>query len=131
MKHPLNFFLSILLFAAPAGCKPIPDNPLTGKWLMHQVIQDGEDVTGEHDPYHERYLILREDSTFESGGRPFGMNSGRYVYDPSDQSLFLDSDAGEEDDSSWKVEVRNDTMHWQGLGSEWARAFELIQVREN
>ena len=129
MTHPLRILISLLVFAALAGCKPIPDNPLEGKWSMYQVIQDGKDVTGEHDPYHERYLILREDSTFESGGRPFGMNTGRYVYDPAEYTLFLDSDAGEEDDSRWKVEVRNDTMHWWGLGSEWAEGFELIQVK--
>jgi len=126
MKIPGILLLTVFL----AGCKANSENGITGTWLMHEVFQDGEDVTSEHDPYDERFMIFREDSTFESGGRPFGRNTGRYVYDSADKTLFLDSDAGTEDDSQWKVRIQGDTMHWQGYGSEWAEAFELIQVRE-
>jgi hypothetical protein len=123
--------ISILLFTALlAGCNSGTENEILGTWLMQEVIQDGEDVTSEHDPYDERFMIFREDSTFESGGRPYGSNTGRYVYNSADNTLFLDSDAGPEDDSQWKVSIQADTMHWQGYGSEWAEAFELIQVRE-
>lgn len=96
---------------------------------MHQVIMSGADVTEEHDPYHERHLILNEDLSFESGGRPWGKNSGTYTYQAADGSLFLDSDVGPEDDSAWKVHFNGDTMFWQGVGSEWAEDFQLIQIR--
>ena len=102
---------------------------ITGKWAMHKVIQSGKDVTSEHDPHKERYLIIKDDNTFESGGRPFGKNTGKYKFDDSDNTLFLDSDAGPEDDSYWNVRVSNDTMYWQGYGSEWAKDFQIIQVR--
>jgi len=117
MKIPGILLFTVLL----AGCKANSENEIAGTWLMHEVIQDGQDVTSEHDPYDERFMIFREDSTFESGGRPFGRNTGRYVYDSADKT---------EDDSQWKVRIQGDTMHWQGYGSEWAEAFELIQVRE-
>jgi len=97
---------------------------------MHEVLQEGKDVSEEHNPYNERYLVLRSDSTFETGGRPFGKNTGKYHYHSEDQILFLDSDAGPEDDSRWKVTLRRDTMHWEGVGSEWAEDFEIIQIRE-
>jgi hypothetical protein len=102
---------------------------ITGKWLMNKVIQDGKDVTEEHDPYDERYLILQGDGSFESGGRPFGKNTGKYILDPKEYTLFLESDAGPEDDSYWNVSIRKDTMYWQGYGSEWAENFQLIHVR--
>jgi hypothetical protein len=34
--------------------------------------------------------------------------------------LFLDSDAGPEDDSQWTINIAGGTMFWQGVGSEWA-----------
>jgi hypothetical protein len=126
MKILNIFFVAALL----VGCKPKTENEIAGKWLMYKVIQDGEDVTSEHNPYGERYLILRKDSTFESGGRPSGMNTGRYEYNSVDHTLFLDSDVGPEDDSQWRVRIQGDTMHWQGYGTEWAKAFELIQIKD-
>ena len=123
--------LCILLFLAfLAGCRSETGTGITGKWVMYKVIQDGEDVTSGHNPYNERFLILRKDGTFESGGRPSGANTGRYEYNSVDQTLFLDSDAGPEDDSRWKVRIQGDTMHWQGYGTEWAEAFELIQIKD-
>ena len=126
----MKFFHTFLLSIFFLGCTSITEEGISGKWLMHQVIQDGQDVTSEHDPYDERFLLLKSDSTFESGGRPFGENTGKYSYNIKDQTLFLDSDAGPEDDSQWQVTIQGDTMHWQGLGSEWAKGFELIQVRK-
>lgn len=119
----------IIMALALAACTSGNESVITGKWMMHQVIQSGKDVTSEHDPYHERYLILRPDSTFESGGRPFGSNTGRYIFDTEENSLFLDSDTGPEDDSYWNIEFNGDTMFWQGYGSAWAEDFVLIQVR--
>lgn len=123
--------LSIVLFLALfTGCKSNTDMEISGHWMMYKVIQDGKDLSSEHNPHDDRFLILREDSTFESGGRPFGKNTGTYVYNSGDNTLFLDSDAGSDDDSQWKVQIRNDTMYWQGYGSEWAEGFELIHLRE-
>jgi hypothetical protein len=105
------------------------DQKLEGKWMMWQVIQDGNDVSAEHNPHQERYIIFFEDGTFESGGRPYGLNTGRYEYSPEDGILYLISDAGPEDDSQWKVNLENDTMTWEGLGSEWANRFRIIHRR--
>ncbi|MDX5429050.1 MAG: hypothetical protein LPK46_11315 [Bacteroidota bacterium] len=122
----------LFLFSVLLSCSSTVNekSSLSGKWTMYQVIQDGQDVTSDHDPFKERYLILKDDSTFESGGRPYGENSGKYAYSSVDHLLFLDSDAGPEDDSQWKVSLSGDTMHWQGVGSEWAKGFELIQIKE-
>ena len=104
---------------------------LEGKWIMNKVIQDGNDVSEEHNPYDDRYIIFFEDGTFETGGRPYGLNTGRYEYLPSDGVLYLISDAGSEDDSQWKVTIENDTMTWEGLGSEWANRFRIIHLRSD
>ena len=112
------------------GCASNPMDGITGKWLIHKVIQNGQDVTAERDPHGERYLVLKSDSSFESGGRPFGENTGKYSINTEDNNLFLDSDLGPEDDSYWMVRINNDTMYWQGFGSEWAENFQIIQIRE-
>lgn len=127
MKIPLV----LMIFALLGGCKPGNEDKILGTWTMHMVIQDGKDVSPEHNPYEERFFISRADSTFESGGRPYGSNTGRYLYDPEAGTLILDSDAGPDDDSQWMVEIRNDTMYWQGYGTEWAEEFRIIQIRDH
>lgn len=111
------------------ACSQKTKADLSGKWMMHQVIQKGEDVSEAHNPNQDRYLILKPDSSFESGGTPFGVNTGKYHYNAAEQSLFLDSDIGPEDDSYWKVSFSGDTMYWIGFGSAWAEDFEIIQIR--
>lgn len=127
----MKIFIAVLLTFFLFGCTSNSKDEITGKWLMYKVFQGGSDVTLEHDPYDERFLILNVDSSFESGGRPHGKNTGRYVFEAAENTLFIDSDAGPEDDSHWKVFIQGDSMHWQGYGSEWALAFEIIHKREN
>ena len=125
MKSILILFLgSILAFYMPSS-----SDVLVGKWEMSQVIQNGSDVSSEHNPHAERYIIFKADQTFESGGRPYGANTGKYEFNPDLRTLFLDSDLGSDDDSYWKVTLNADSMHWQGYGSEWAEGFELVHVR--
>lgn len=97
---------------------------------MHQVIQNGEDVSEEHNPDKERFVLFKSDSTFVSDGKPFGRNTGKYLFNSEDNSLFLDSDVGPEDDSNWKVSFSGDTMKWQGVGTEWAENFILVHLRD-
>ena len=120
----LNRILFLNLAVLLASCSNSPH--IEGTWRMHQIIQDGNDVTEEHDPFDER-IVQFSNGQFVSDGRPFGKNTGTYTYDGND--LFLDSDAGEEDDSYWKVSISGDTMAWTGVGSAWAERFQIIQVR--
>jgi len=126
---PMKKTICALAIALLFGCASSPNNTITGKWLMHKVIQNKQDVTDEHDPHNERFLVLNPDSSFESGGRPFGANTGKYSFNASENQLFLDSDTGPEDDSYWKVNISNDTMYWQGVGTAWAEDFQIIQTR--
>ncbi|MCH2198640.1 MAG: hypothetical protein MK081_07635 [Flavobacteriales bacterium] len=119
-------FIPLILLACSQPEKP---PSITGEWSMYHVIQQGEDVTSEHDPHDERYVIMHADSTFNSGGRPFGENSGKYSFDAEAMTLFLDSDAGPEDDSHWKVTLSGDTMFWDGTGSVWAEGFRIVNTR--
>jgi hypothetical protein len=127
--RPLTCLILILAVTFP-GCTSGTETDITGRWKMYKVLQEGKDVSAEHNPYNERYLLLKSDSTFETGGRPYGKNTGKYLYQAEDHRLFLDSDAGSEDDSRWMVTFREDTMFWKGLGSQWAEDFEIIQIRD-
>jgi hypothetical protein len=104
---------------------------LTGQWKMHQVCQKEIEVSQEHNPEMDRYIIFHQDGTFESGGSPYGKNTGSYEFDPENQTLYIDSNAGEDDDSRWKVNITGDTMIWQGIGSTYAETFKLVHLRNN
>ncbi len=107
-----------------------PSASILGNWKMYKIIQDGKDVTSEHDPFQERTFTVNEDGTFQSDGRPFGKNTGKYQFNAEQMTLFLDSDSGPEDDSNWKVRLEGDTMRWQGVGTAWAEAFVIVQLKQ-
>lgn len=98
--------------------------------MMLKVIQDGKDVTEEHNPFGERFFKMNNDGTFESGGRPYGRNTGKYVYTSESKHLFLDSDVGPDDDSNWKITLKGDTLLMQGTGTAWAERFQMIHVKK-
>ena len=125
MKYVVGFFAVLMM-----GCSPEKEKSIVGKWMMHQVVQNGQDVTSEHNPEADRYAIFNADSTFESGGRPYGKNTGTYSINKKGNRIYIFSDAGENDNSQWLFEVHGDTMIWDGFGSEWADGFRLVHVRD-
>lgn len=106
----------------PSGEYP---NELLGMWIMNQVYEDSTNVTDAHNPALNRWIEFSNAGTFESGGAPYGYNSGDWRFDENENELFLDSDAGEEDDSYWFVEVGQDSMQWSGSRSEYAKRFTI------
>ncbi|PLX24169.1 MAG: hypothetical protein C0597_00130, partial [Marinilabiliales bacterium] len=71
-----SMLLSLLFLMV--DCSPTPQKQIEGKWMMHKIIQDGDDVTDLHNPFQERFVIMKEDGSFESDGRPYGKNTGKY-----------------------------------------------------
>lgn len=102
---------------------------LVGTWAMDRILDDGADVSDEHNPAGDRFITLRADGSFESGGQPYGRNTGRWIYDPAARELGLDSDAGPDDDSRWTVRLDGDRMEWHGVGSDFARRFTIVSLR--
>jgi len=110
-------------------CSSNEGDDITGKWMMHAVYESENDVTKVHNPDGDRWIELKSDGSFKSGGTPYGINTGSYNLDPRTHELFIDSDSGEDDDSRWMVLFKDDQMIWNGLGSERAESFSLIHVR--
>lgn len=128
--------LAALALLAATGCAttapasgPPARSDLVGSWAMDRIYDGGQDVSAEHNPAGDRYIILRADGQFESGGQPYGRNTGRWIYDPETRELGLDSDAGPTDDSRWTVRLSGDRMEWRGVGSEFARRFLIVARR--
>lgn len=96
---------------------------------MARVLDRGTDATDLHNPGGDRYVLLRADGTFESGGEPYGRNTGRWRLDPGYDELTLDSDLGAADDTFWIVTLDGDTMEWAGVRSETARRFRIVSRR--
>ncbi len=126
----MKYIIIIFTTAFMISCTPKLDKQIIGKWKMYKVIQDGVDVSKQHNPKDERFFELFQDQTFMSDGRPYGKNTGKYTIEMNKQTLFLDSDIGPEDDSNWYIEIQNDTMTWQGYGTAWAERFQVIHIRE-
>ena len=97
---------------------------------MQRIVQDGtSDVSSEHNPESDRYIIFNSDNTFESGGSPYGKNTGAWTLDQESGELFLNSDAGEDDDSYWIVRFDGEAMHWQGARFEFNKRFTIEHKR--
>ncbi|MBX2819206.1 MAG: hypothetical protein KTR29_05965 [Rhodothermaceae bacterium] len=101
------------------------NSELIGMWVMGSVYQDTLDVTDEHNPALNRWIAFSEEGTFESGGAPYGYNSGKWGYTSESNELFLDSDAGEGDDSYWIIINSDTSMEWQGTRSDFTSQFKL------
>lgn len=111
------------------SCSPKLETQLIGKWEMQAVYDQGKDVSPEHNPANDRWVIFYKDKTFQSGGQPYGENSGKWEFNPKENILFLDSDAGEDDDSYWIINIEEKEMQWQGTKFEFAKRFKIVHER--
>jgi len=110
---------------------------IIGKWEMIKVKELSEDVTERHNPDKNRWIRFIEDRNiergglFESGRDNVKENSGKWFYDKNENELYLDSDAGEDDDSYWSVTVEGNTMLWKGRKFEFNKRFEIEYKKTN
>ena len=102
---------------------------IIGKWKMVKVLELSKDVTERHNPDNNRWINFKEDSTFESGAGEKSENTGRWTIIEKEKELFLDSDAGEEDDSYWEVKFDDSKMYWKGKHFEFNKRFEIMHER--
>lgn len=108
---------------------------IIGKWEMIKVKELSEDVTESHNPDKDRWIrfladkSIEEGGLFESGRNNVKENSGKWFYDRSENELYLDSDAGEEDDSYWSLTIEGNTMLWKGRKFEFNKRFEIEYER--
>ena len=104
---------------------------IIGKWKMTKVKELSEDVTQRHNPDNDRWIRFKEDGeTFESGKGNTKENRGKWSYNEKENELYLDSDAGEDDDSYWSVTIIKDTMVWKGRKFEFNKRFEIEYSRD-
>ncbi|WP_420455605.1 hypothetical protein [Rubrivirga sp.] len=131
MSRPVLLVLAALVASgcATASGSVSARDALVGRWTMERVTDGGNDVSATANPAGDRFIVLHADGTFESGGRPYGRNTGRWVYNARTRRLGLDSDLGPDDDSTWAVSLRDDTMEWEGVGSAYARRFRITSRR--
>ena len=108
---------------------------IPGKWKMDKVMEESEDVTQIHNPDNNRWIRFEKQSDivngglFESGSWDKTENTGKWYYDEKENEMYLDSDAGEDDDSYWSITIKNDTMKWKGRRFEFNKRFEILHTR--
>ena len=129
-----NFiFLLISGLVFTCSCKSdvnVKEN-INGKWSMNNVKEVSEDVTQRHNPNNDRWIKFIDNAeienggTFESGSGDTKENSGKWFYNEKENELYLDSDAGEDDDSYWSVTIEGNTMLWKGRKFEFNKRFEI------
>jgi len=122
----LTGFLLLLALSACAGARLSLEERVVGHWQMERIVQDGtNDVSAQQNPMNNRYIHFYENGTFESGGDPYGKNTGKWTLDPDSHELYIDSDSGEDDDSYWIVSIDEDRMHWQGTHFDFNKRFAI------
>ena len=82
-------------------------------------------MSKDHNPSNNRFIEFKEDGTFESGGDPYGKNTGKFYVNNHVKTLHLDSDVGPNDDSYWSITLEKGIMKWKGTGSEFAKEFVI------
>jgi hypothetical protein len=125
-----NILIPVLFLVFAAGCTQTIENKFLDKWEMLTVIQNGDDVSETHNPKGNRFITFSNDGTFESGGDLYGKNTAKYFVNNLNYTLYLDSDAGPDDDSIWIVSFEGNYMQWQGQGNEFAEGF-LIKYKRS
>ena len=124
--------LFILSFAVSCSRETSFSEKISGKWKMVKVLELNDDVTENHNPGNNRWISFKANpdtsfqGTFESGTGEERENTGKWFYDEKLNEFFLDSDAGEEDDSYWQVSFNADTMCWKGRKFEFNKRFEIF-----
>ena len=105
---------------------------ISGKWKMVKVLELSEDVTASHNPGNNRWISFKANAdipfkgNFKSGTGEERENTGKWFYNDKKKEFFLDSDAGEEDDSYWEVLFNADSMYWKGRKFEFNKRFEIF-----
>ena len=128
----MKYILILMLIVPFASCKNIERQgaplreDLYGRWYIESVFQDGNDVTDQHNPSDNRWIEFEDDGGFVSDGDPYGRNTGRWMMDLENKELYLDSDAGEGDDSYWIVGFEEGKMQWRGTRSEFTERFVVV-----
>jgi len=84
---------------------------------MVTVLEGNQDITPTLNPDNDRWIAFKSDGTFESDGGPHGANSGTYQVDDQHSTLHIDSNAGEDDDSNWRIQFREHLLYMRGIGS--------------
>lgn len=113
MPYVLVLFAGIIVLALRS-----PNHQLVDTWKMVKVVEKENDITKKLNPNNDRWISFRADKTFESDDTPYGKNTGTYTLDKTSSVLSLFSDAGEGDNSQWKIRFTTDSMVWKGIGSE-------------
>lgn len=106
-----------------------PSVHIVGKWKMVTVLEGNQDITPMLNPDNDRWIQFKHDGTFESGGGPHGHNAGTYRVDDQQDTLHLDSNAGEGDDSNWRIQFREDLLYMRGIGSNRQEMTTVISQR--
>ena len=114
-------FVSLFLFSCSN-----PKHQILGKWKMDKVLEREANMSHIHNPHEDRWIRFYQNGSFESGGKPYGRNSGRYTLNTEKQIIYLDSDAGEDDDSKWQFSLSRQKMNWTGIGSERQRSTKIL-----
>lgn len=125
----IRYLLFVLpLVAGMSACQnqELQSDQLINKWEMGAILQNGQDVSEQHNPENNRWIELKADGTFVSDGDPYGQNTGKWTFDTHTQELYLDSDAGEGDDSYWIIKQTGDDLVLTGARSEFTRQFSMI-----
>ena len=121
----------LISLCACSSSQALLTDRIIGQWNMEQVMVDKlSDVSSEHNPEGNRFVIFNANNTFESGGDPYGRNTGKWTLDEETGELYLDSDAGEADDSHWIISFYGDEMYWQGTRGAFNSRFQIVHTRE-
>jgi hypothetical protein len=131
MKSTVIYIIALLtLVLFSCGEDTSLRGKIEGRWEMTKVLDRSEDVTKTHNPESNRWIKFIKDENnenggiFESGSGDKKENTGKWSIKGFE--LFIDSDAGDDDDSYWQVIIEGNEMHWIGQRFDFNKRFEIF-----
>lgn len=134
MKKAIQYIIVIFLLTyISCGEDTSLRGKMEGKWIMTRVLDRSQDVTKYHNPDNNRWIRfiindnIKNGGVFESGRGDTTNNTGKWTINGFE--LFIDSDAGDDDDSYWQVIIEGNEMHCIGQRFDFNKRFELFYKR--
>ncbi|GJM30804.1 MAG: hypothetical protein DHS20C17_34390 [Cyclobacteriaceae bacterium] len=129
-----KFLIGILLVCSGLSSVKDTNNPshwIIGKWKMVTVLEGNQDISPVLNPDSNRWFQFEIDGNFQSGEGDRRTNTGTYDIDNQNNTLHIDSDAGEDDDSNWRIQFREDLLYMRGIGTNRQEMTTVISQRVN
>lgn len=123
----LLFYIGISLTVISCSKDKLSDQ-IIGQWKIDEVIVRGE--VDNREGHKGKWILFKETEKFESGNfLREDPNTCNWEIDETASILSINSNAGDWDDSEWKINILGNEMRWRGIATHNTTHVEIVNSR--